>query len=165
MRLSSLSLLSVAANTVFALRLPTPGNPEYQSLALRDRTLRARQGGNTNSAVEQQRAAAVKDAFTFTWNGYFTTCEGQDELEPVTNTCTNPRNNWGASAVDALSTALVMESQDIVTDILNYIATIDYTTTATEVSLFETTIRYIAGMLSGVCIFGVSISFLRPILS
>ena len=149
MRLSSLSLLSVAANTVFGLWLPTPGNQEYQSLAFKDRTQRAPQGANTNSTVEQQRAAAVKDAFTFAWNGYFTTCEGQDELEPVTNTCTNPRNNWGASAVDALSTALVMESQDIVTDILNYIATIDYTTTTTEVSLFETTIRYMAGMLSG----------------
>lgn len=149
MRLSFLSLLSAVPNVVFGLRLPATGNPEYQSLALKDRALRARQSGSTDSAVEQQRAAAVKDAFTFAWNGYFSTCEGQDELEPVTNTCINPRNNWGASAVDALSTALVMESQPIVTDILDYIATIDYTTTATEVILFETTIRYIAGMLSG----------------
>ena len=146
MHLSSLSLLPIAAIVAFGLRLPAPGNPEYQSLALRDRALRSRQ---SNSAVEQERAAAVKDAFTFAWNGYFTTCKGQDELEPVTNTCSDPRNNWGASAVDALSTALVMESQPIVTDILDYIATIDYTTTATEVSLFETTIRYLGGMLSG----------------
>lgn len=149
MRVSCLSLLATAANVVSGLRLPAPGNTEYESLALRDRAVRARQTGITNSAVEQQRAAAIKDAFAFAWNGYFTTCKGQDELEPVTNTCTNPRNNWGASAVDALSTALVMESQPIVTDILNYIATIDYTTTTTEVSLFETTIRYLGGMLSG----------------
>ena len=149
MRLSSLSLLPTAANIVFALSLPVPGNPEYQSLGLRDRTLRGRQSSTTSSTVEEQRAAAVKDAFTFAWNGYFTTCKGQDELEPVTNTCSNPRNNWGASAVDALSTALVMESQPIVTDILDYIATIDYTSTTTEVSLFETTIRYLGGMLSG----------------
>ena len=146
MRLSSLSLLPTAALIAFAFRLPAPGNPEYQSLALEDRALRAHKG---NSAVEQERAAAVKDAFTFAWNGYFTTCKGQDQLEPVTDTCSNPRNNWGASAVDALSTALVMESQPIVTDILDYIATIDYTTTVTEVSLFETTIRYLGGMLSG----------------
>ena len=146
MHLSSLLLLQIAATVAFGLRLPAPENPEYQSLAFRDRALRARQ---SNSATEQERAAAVKDAFTFAWNGYFTTCKGQDELEPVTNTCSNPRNNWGASAVDALSTALVMQSQPIVTDILDYIATIDYTTTATEVSLFETTIRYLGGMLSG----------------
>ena len=145
----SFYLLSAAVSLVFALRLPAPDNPTYESIALEGRAPRPHQIIITRSTVEQQRAAAVKDAFTFAWNGYFTTCKGQDELEPVTNQCTNPRNNWGASAVDALSTALVMESQPIVTEILDYIATIDYTTTATEVSLFETTIRYLAGMLSG----------------
>ena len=149
MRLPSLYLLSLVICLVYPLRLPVPGNPEYKSIALTDRALRARQSRPVDSTVEEQRAAAVKDAFTFAWNGYFTTCKGQDELEPVTNTCSNPRNNWGASAVDALSTALVMEIQPVVTDILDYIATIDYTTTVTEVSLFETTIRYLAGMLSG----------------
>ena len=42
-----------------------------------------------------------------------------------------------------------MEIEPIVTDIVNYISTIDYTVTTTQVSLFETTIRYLAGMLSG----------------
>lgn len=55
---------------------------------------------------------------------------------------------WGASAVDALSTALIMQNREIVNQILEYIPTIDYTTTATEVSLFETTIRYLGGMIS-----------------
>jgi mannosyl-oligosaccharide alpha-1,2-mannosidase len=59
------------------------------------------------------------------------------------------RNAWGASAVDALSTALVMGQSDIVNQIITHIATIDYSTTSTEVSLFETTIRYLGGMLSG----------------
>ena len=59
------------------------------------------------------------------------------------------RNAWGASAVDAFSTALVMQIPDIVETILDYIPTIDFTNTTTEVSLFETTIRYLAGMLSG----------------
>ena len=60
------------------------------------------------------------------------------------------RNKWGASAIDALSTALIMEIRPIVTEILEYIPTIDFTTTTTttHVSLFETTIRYLAGMLS-----------------
>ena len=149
MHLHFLYMLLVTAGLVWALRFPVPGNPEYRYIASEDRALKARQSDGTSSAVEEQRAAAVKDAFTFAWNGYFTACQGQDELEPVTNTCTNPRNHWGASAVDALSTALVMESQPIVDDILTYITTIDYTTTTTEVSLFETTIRYLAGMLSG----------------
>lgn len=59
------------------------------------------------------------------------------------------RNGWGASAVDAFSTALVMENWDVVKDILKFIPTIDFDKTSTEVSLFETTIRYLGGLLSG----------------
>ena len=94
MRLHSLCMLSVTASVVCALRLPVPDNPEYLSIASEDRALKARQTDVVGSTVEEQRAAAIKDAFTFAWNGYFTTCQGQDELEPVTNTCTNPRNHW-----------------------------------------------------------------------
>ena len=42
-----------------------------------------------------------------------------------------------------------MQQTDIVDTILDYIPTIDYTNTSTPVSLFETTIRYLGGMLSG----------------
>lgn len=42
-----------------------------------------------------------------------------------------------------------MEIEPIVHDILAYVSTIDFTKSATEVSLFETTIRYLAGLLSG----------------
>ena len=59
------------------------------------------------------------------------------------------RNAWGASAIDALSTALLMEQKDIVNQILDYVPTINYYNTSTEVSLFETTIRYLGGMVSG----------------
>lgn len=59
------------------------------------------------------------------------------------------RNGWGASAVDALSTAILMRKADIVNQILDHIASIDYSKTSSSVSLFETTIRYLAGMLSG----------------
>jgi Glycosyl hydrolase family 47 len=59
------------------------------------------------------------------------------------------RNGWGASAVDAFSTACVMQLPDIVNTILDYIPTIDFDHTSDGVSLFETTIRYLGGMLSG----------------
>ena len=60
------------------------------------------------------------------------------------------RNGWGATIVDALSTAILMGLNDIVDTQLEYISTIDFTDshTSDEVSLFETTIRYLAGMLS-----------------
>lgn len=55
--------------------------------------------------------------------------------------------------MDALSTALIMREAEIVAQILDHIAGLDYTKTQTseptEVSLFETTIRYLGGMLAG----------------
>lgn len=60
------------------------------------------------------------------------------------------RNGWGATAVDALSTAIIMNLADPVNDILKHIRTVDFTKSRTKqtVSLFETTIRYLGGMLS-----------------
>lgn len=61
------------------------------------------------------------------------------------------RNGWGASAFDALSTALIMEIPYIVDEILAYVPTVDFTreeNPTLQVSLFETTIRYLGGLLS-----------------
>lgn len=56
-------------------------------------------------------------------------------------------NGWGASAVDALSTAIVMQNRRIVNQIVNYIPTIDFSKSYQNnpVSLFETTMRYLGG--------------------
>ena len=61
------------------------------------------------------------------------------------------RNGWGASAIDALSTALIMKNEKVVNQIVEYIPTINFARTAPgqeSVSLFETTIRYLGGLLS-----------------
>ncbi|KAL9110751.1 MAG: hypothetical protein Q9227_004743 [Pyrenula ochraceoflavens] len=107
-------------------------------------------GGNSNS-TEAMRAQAVKDAFQFAWDGYFQYAFPNDELLPVTNSFSNSRNGFGASAFDALSTALVMGLPDIVTEIVNYIPSVNFRQpkTGDPVSLFETTIRYMGGMLAG----------------
>ncbi|KAF1968249.1 mannosyl-oligosaccharide 1,2-alpha-mannosidase precursor [Bimuria novae-zelandiae CBS 107.79] len=97
----------------------------------------------------EERTQAVIGAFRTAWDGYYQYAFPNDELLPQTNDFGNSRNGWGASAVDALSTALVMQQKDIVNQIIDYIPTIDYYETKTEVSLFETTIRYLGGMLSG----------------
>ncbi|POS88092.1 hypothetical protein EPUL_000338 [Erysiphe pulchra] len=101
------------------------------------------------TSPEQQRADAVKEAYRFAWNGYHKFAFPNDELLPLSNGFANSRNAWGASAVDGLSTAIVMEMPDIVNQILDFIPTINFDKTDTEVSLFETTIRYLGGLLSG----------------
>ncbi|KAF8867132.1 glycoside hydrolase [Acephala macrosclerotiorum] len=129
-------LLPVVALFTTTLALPQPANLPIQSRA-------------DNHTLNRERADAVKAAFTYAWDGYYKYAFPNDELHPISNSFSNSRNGWGASAVDAFSTALVMQIQPIVTEILNFIPTIDFDHTSSQVSLFETTIRYLGGMLSG----------------
>jgi len=99
-----------------------------------------------------ERASAVQATFQRSWDGYYEYAFPHDTLKPISKTFEDDRNGWGASAVDALSTAIVMGKADVVQDILKHIATIDWNKTAEGmegVSVFETTIRYLGGLLSG----------------
>ncbi|KAK0709712.1 glycoside hydrolase family 47 protein [Lasiosphaeria miniovina] len=98
--------------------------------------------------AQKYRADTVKKAFQTAWNGYYKYAFPHDSLRPATNTYSDDRNGWGASAVDAFSTALVMKNWGVVNQILDYVPTINFSNTSTEISLFETTIRYLGGMLS-----------------
>ncbi|KAL9092054.1 MAG: hypothetical protein Q9159_001053 [Coniocarpon cinnabarinum] len=110
----------------------------------------ARQTPVYGNVTLSERAQAVKNAFQFAWDGYFQNAFPADQLNPTSLTSQNPRNGWGASAIDGLDTALVMEFGDIANNILQYIPTINFGVSYNDesVSLFETTIRYIGGMLS-----------------
>lgn len=44
-----------------------------------------------DASTPAERAAAVRDAFEFAWDGYYRYCIGEDELHPVSNTCGNSR--------------------------------------------------------------------------
>lgn len=74
-----------------------------------------------------------------------------DELRPEDNTFDNTRNGWGATAADALSTAIIHGLPDIVEQIVDYIPSIDWSVSNDDqvVSVFETNIRYLGGILSG----------------
>ncbi|SPO02672.1 related to class I alpha-mannosidase 1B [Cephalotrichum gorgonifer] len=102
----------------------------------------------TTTAAESAKLNAVEEVFRRSWNGYREHAWGHDSLRPISNSYADDRNGWGATAVDALGTAIIMGLDDVVDDILNYIKTIDFSKTDTEISLFETTIRYLGGMLS-----------------
>jgi mannosyl-oligosaccharide alpha-1,2-mannosidase len=102
------------------------------------------------------RAEAVKEAFLHSWSGYHRYAFPHDELRPLTNTAGDSRNGWGASAIDALSTAIVMDLAEPVNQILDHVAKINFDVAMGSVSLFETTIRYLGGMLSGYDFLGPS---------
>ncbi|KAI0553087.1 glycoside hydrolase family 47 protein [Xylaria curta] len=97
------------------------------------------------------RLNGVKEAFQRSWNGYYQYAFPNDSLKPISKTYVNDRNGWGASAVDAISTALVMENDAVIKQIVDHIKTVNFNRTVTGgegVSLFETTIRYLGGMVS-----------------
>ncbi|KAF2153158.1 glycoside hydrolase family 47 protein [Myriangium duriaei CBS 260.36] len=103
-------------------------------------------GGEDSAA----RAATVVSAFKTGFTGYETYAFGYDELLPISNGKSNSFGGWGATAVDALDTAIIMGVPDIVEKILDYIPTINFAKPAdnAQISLFETTIRYIGGFLA-----------------
>lgn len=63
------------------------------------------------------------------------------------------RNRWGVTAIDALSASIIIGDEESVNQILEFVPTIDFTTTEEPgvISLFETNIRYFGGLLSGTC--------------
>ncbi|KAK8014440.1 mannosyl-oligosaccharide 1-2-alpha-mannosidase IC [Apiospora arundinis] len=97
------------------------------------------------------KAAAVKSAFDRAWSGYYKYAFPNDSLKPIAKSFQNDRNGWGASAIDALSTAIVMEDAVVIGQIVDYIPTINFDKSSNSgdtISLFETTIRYLGGLLS-----------------
>ncbi|KAF2668371.1 glycoside hydrolase family 47 protein [Microthyrium microscopicum] len=95
-----------------------------------------------------ERSDAIKAAFDFAWDGYYKLAFPHDELKPVSNTPGTSRNDWGATAVDALGTAVLMDKKNIINIVLEHVAQTDFTHTNTSISVFESTIRYIGGLLS-----------------
>lgn len=68
----------------------------------------------------------------------------------MSNTCDDDFGGWGATAIDALSTAIMLENEDAARQILQFIATVDFTVVkgGTSIQMFELVIRHFAGMIS-----------------
>ena len=106
------------------------------------------------SQDQNERAAAVIEMFRFAWDGYYAYAYPHDDLLPKNNSFSDSRNGWGLLMVDALDTAVIMEQEDIMNIILDYIPTVDFTRNHARppneisTSLFESNIRYLGGLLS-----------------
>lgn len=105
-----------------------------------------RDSGRQLRAERQQQVVTASD---HSWSGYATHCMGHDALRPVSNTCDDAHGGWGASAVDALSTAILMEKEDIVMDIMRFISDLDFSHVKSDnIQVFEVVIRHFGGMIS-----------------
>ncbi|QRV76191.1 glycoside hydrolase family 47 protein [Ceratobasidium sp. AG-Ba] len=86
--------------------------------------------------------SAYGDYKAFAW--------GHDSLAPLNGAFIDDRNGWGATIVDSLSTMQVMDLQDLVDEAVNFTVNIDFSRNNADytVSVFESTIRYVGGILS-----------------
>jgi len=99
--------------------------------------------------LARERREHVRNGMKHAWNGYKTYAFGFDELLPVSG---EKQNNWGGlgtTLIDSLDTLWLMdmkhefwEARDWVNDELSFDAP------DSEVSVFETTIRNLGGLLS-----------------
>ncbi|KAJ7343377.1 glycoside hydrolase family 47 protein [Mycena albidolilacea] len=93
---------------------------------------------------------AVQHIFVTSYEAYRTFAFGHDDLQPVSETFNDGRNGWGASIVDAMTTIKIMGLDDYFAEAVNFTSNIDFSRSQTSdtVSVFETTIRYLGGLLS-----------------
>ncbi|KAG9221641.1 hypothetical protein CCMSSC00406_0005554 [Pleurotus cornucopiae] len=98
----------------------------------------------------KQHRDAVTKIFVDSYEAYRTFAFGHDDLSPESQSFSDGRNGWGATIVDALPTMAIMGLEDFFAEGLNFSSHIDFSKSQTPdtVSVFETTIRYLGGLLS-----------------
>ena len=98
----------------------------------------------------EQKLAIVKEAFQHSWAGYKRPDSWlQDELSPVSGKSRNPFCGWAATLVDALDTLWIMGLEEEFQQATLAIGEIDFTTSIrSDIPLFETTIRYLGGLIA-----------------
>ncbi|PQE14448.1 glycosyl hydrolase family 47 protein [Rutstroemia sp. NJR-2017a BBW] len=104
----------------------------------------------TDAKIDREkRQNQVKAEFLKSWQGYRKFAWGHDELSPVSGKFRDPFCGWAATLVDGLDTLWIMDLHDEFEDAVKAVALIDFTTTPRpEIPVFETTIRYLGGLLA-----------------
>lgn len=107
--------------------------------------------------AERDRAAAVKDAMSHAWAGYKARAWGRDELKPISG---RGQDNWGAmgvTLVDSLDTLWLMGMKAEFDEAKEWVRTSLSFDQAGTVSVFETTIRELGGLLAAYDLSGESL--------
>ena len=104
---------------------------------------------SSQRAKREARRVAVREEFQRSWENYRAFAWGQDELGPITGEGLESFGGWGATLVDALDTLWIMGLKDEFYEAVEAVAAIDFgVSESVTISVFETTIRYLGGLLS-----------------
>lgn len=103
----------------------------------------------TAKAKRQERQSKVKAQIEKSWTGYKTHAWMHDELSPVSGRFRDPFCGWAATLVDSLDTLWIAGLKDEFDEAAKAVADIDFTySEKSTIPVFETTIRYLGGLLS-----------------
>ncbi|KAK0106432.1 hypothetical protein ONS96_004062 [Cadophora gregata f. sp. sojae] len=97
----------------------------------------------------EKRQWKVKDEFKKAWTGYRSKAWLHDELSPVSGKFRDPFCGWAATLVDTLDTLWIMGLHDEFEEAAKAVDLIDFTTSPRgDIPMFETTIRYLGGLVA-----------------
>lgn len=98
--------------------------------------------------IREHRSQIVKEAFRHSWEGYKKHAWLKDEVAPVTGGYRNTFGGWGATLVDTLDTLWIMGMKTDYEEAVAAVSKIDFgTVEQLPLNVFETTIRYLGGLL------------------
>jgi mannosyl-oligosaccharide alpha-1,2-mannosidase len=103
---------------------------------------------NGTGKAHETRAEKVRDAMKYTFRKYREAAWGYDDVLPVSGGNSSSRNGWGAFIVDSASTLVLMGLWEEFSHSIEHILGIDFEVATGLVDPFETTIRYMGGLLS-----------------
>ncbi|QCD80331.1 mannosyl-oligosaccharide 1,2-alpha-mannosidase MNS1-like isoform X1 [Vigna unguiculata] len=98
--------------------------------------------------ISIQRRDKIKDAMLHAWTSYETYAWGNDELKPQSMNGVDNFGGLGATIVDSLDTLFIMGLDDQFNRAREWVAESLSFDKSIEVSVFETTIRVLGGLLS-----------------
>lgn len=97
----------------------------------------------------EKRQTMVRQEFQRAWKGYKKYAWGHDELSPVSGKFRDPFCGWAATLVDTLDTLWIMGLEDEFEEAVKAVDRIDFTTSPRmDIPMFETTIRYMGGLIA-----------------
>ncbi|CAN8105120.1 unnamed protein product [Discula destructiva] len=114
-------------------------------------TIQHKFGSETAEAKAQreERLAEVKSEMERAWGSYSKYAFGHDELVPIQQSARDPFGGWGATLVDSLDTLWIMGMKQEFDHAYRGVSNIDFTTCIrNDIPVFETTIRYLGGLIA-----------------
>lgn len=97
----------------------------------------------------EKRLSQVKQEFQKAWKGYREKAWLHDEVSPVSGGFRDPFCGWAATLVDGLDTLYIMGMEMEFEEAVKAVGKLDFTTSPrNDIPMFETTIRYLGGLVA-----------------